>query len=572
MRGAAMLIPGFGAPCRDSRVERPQKTGHNSRFLHCGQDVARLSELNLLRTLSTVSGMTLLSRVSGLLRETLKATAFGAGLQMDAFEAAFRLPNLLRRLFAEGAFSQAFVPILAEYRRKRGHEATRELVGNVGTLLAVILIGLSVAGSLAAPWLVYLLAGGFARTPGKVELTADMIRIVFPYILFVSLVSLAGGVLNVFRRFAIPAFTPVLLNLSIIGSAILFARWFDPPILALAWGVAIGGAAQLALQVRPLIAIGMLPSPSFAWRDEGVRRVLTAMGPAVIGVSAAQISALINTQLAALLGDGRISWITYADRLMEFPSALLGVALGTILLPSLAQHHSDADHEEYSALLDWGLRLAILLALPAAVALALLALPLVSTLYQYGRFTIVDAVQTRAALLGYSVGLPALILVKILAPGFYARQVMRTPVKIAFVTVLVTQALAIAFAWPLGLGHAGLTLATSLGACCNAGLLLWLLLRKGYYRPRPGWLPFLAKVCVASALLAAVLAWLMGADALWLHAGVVRKVGRLAGLIAAGAAVYFATLYAFGFRLADFNRRDATQPPEVPPPDVGNGL
>src|SRR5512142_1398662 len=332
---------------------RPQETAHNTRFSHYGQPQpdqgadrrasiprsgeasgsTRVSELNLLRTLTTVSGMTLLSRITGLLRETLKATVFGAGLQMDAFEAAFRLPNLLRRLFAEGAFSQAFVPILAEYRRKRGADETRKLVGNVGTLLAVILLALSVVGSLAAPWLVYLLAGGFARTPGKVELTAEMIRIVFPYILFVSLVSLAGGVLNVFRRFAIPAFTPVLLNVSIIFAAIFLARYVDPPIVALAWGV----------------AIGMLPKPSFDWRDEGVRRILRAMGPAVIGVSAAQISALINTQLAALLGNGRISWITYADRLMEFPSALLGVALGTILLPSLAQHHSDADSEQYSA-------------------------------------------------------------------------------------------------------------------------------------------------------------------------------------------------------------------------------
>jgi hypothetical protein len=382
-------------------VRRAQKTGHNTRFLQCGQRVACIAatfaapDLNLLRTLSTVSGMTLLSRITGLLRETIKATAFGAGIQMDAFEAAFRLPNLLRRLFAEGAFSQAFVPILAEYRRRRGLDATRQLVGNVGTLLAVVLLALSVLGSLAAPWLVYLLAGGFARTPGKVELTAEMIRIVFPYILFVSLVSLAGGVLNVFRRFAIPAFTPVLLNVSIIGAAIFLARLVDPPIVALAWGVAIGGLAQLLLQIRPLLAIGMLPRPAFGWRDEGVRRVLAAMGPAVIGVSAAQISALINTQLAALLGDGRISWITYADRLMEFPSALLGVALGTILLPSLAQHYSDADHEQYSALLDWGLRLAMLLAAPAAVALAILALPLVSTLYQYGRFTVDDVLQTR---------------------------------------------------------------------------------------------------------------------------------------------------------------------------------
>jgi putative peptidoglycan lipid II flippase len=519
--------------------------------------------LNLLRTLTTVSGMTLLSRITGLLRETLKATFFGAGLQMDAFEAAFRLPNLLRRLFGEGAFSQAFVPILAEYRRKRGHAATRKLVGDVSTLLAVVLIVVSVAGSLAAPWLVYVLAGGFAETPGKVNLTAQMIRICFPYILFVSLVSLAGGVLNVFRRFAIPAFTPVLLNLSIIFGAIFLARYVNPPIVALAWGVAIGGLAQLALQIRPLLSIGMLPKPSFDWRDEGVRRILRAMGPAVIGVSAAQISALINTQLAALLGNGRISWITYADRLMEFPSALLGVALGTVLLPSLAQHYSDADHEEYSALLDWGLRLALLLALPSAIALAILALPLVSTLYQYGRFSVTDVIETRAALLGYAVGLPGIVLVKILAPRFYARQAMKTPVKIAFFTVIVTQTLAVILAWPAGLEHAGLTLATSLGAICNASLLLWLLLRKRFYRPRQGWLAFFAKVCVASAALAIVITLLRGADATWLAAGVVGKVSHLALVVVAGALTYFGVLFLLGFRLADFNRREAPMPVDV---------
>jgi putative peptidoglycan lipid II flippase len=378
--------------------------------------------MNLLRALSTVSALTLLSRISGLIRESLKAVAFGAGLQMDAFEAAFRLPNILRRLFAEGAFSQAFVPILAEYKRARGDAATRDLVGRVGTLLTVLLIALSVIGIFAAPWLVYALASGFAKTPGKVELTTELIRIMFPYILFVSLVALAGGVLNVHRNFSIPAVTPVLLNLAIIGAAIFVAPHVDPPIVALAWGVAVGGVAQLALQILPLWKLGMLPRVRFDWRDEGVRRVLSAMGPAVLGVSAAQISALINTQLAAYLGDGRISWITYADRLMEFPSALLGVALGTVLLPSLAKHHHDANDTQYRELLDWGLRLTFLLALPAALALAILATPLIATLYQYGRFTVNDVWQTRAALLGYSVGLLGLVAVKILAPGFYARQ------------------------------------------------------------------------------------------------------------------------------------------------------
>src|SRR6516225_4115156 len=405
--------------------------------------------MNLLKALSTVSAMTLLSRITGLARESLKAFAFGAGLQMDAFEAAFRLPNILRRLFAEGAFSQAFVPILAEYKLRRGDEGTRDLVAKVSAVLAVALIVVSVLGILAAPWLVYVLAAGFEKTPGKVELTATLIRIMFPYILFVSLVSLAGGVLNTYRRFAIPAFTPVLLNLSIIGAALFLAPYFDPPIIALAWGVAIGGAAQLVLQLRPLARLGMLPRPRLDWRDTGVRRVLKTMGPAVLGVSAAQISALINTQLAAYLGNGRISWITYADRLMEFPSALLGVALGTVLLPSLAKSHADENPAQYAALLDWGLRLAFLLALPAAVALWILAIPLISTLYKYGHFTADDVLQTQAALLGYSLGLLGLIVVKILAPGFYARQVMTTPVKIAFTTVLVSQTLAVILMFPL---------------------------------------------------------------------------------------------------------------------------
>jgi putative peptidoglycan lipid II flippase len=510
--------------------------------------------MNLLRALSTVSAMTLLSRITGLARETLKAVAFGAGLQMDAFEAAFRLPNILRRLFAEGAFSQAFVPILAEYKRQRGDDATRELFGKVGALLTVVLLGISALGVLGAPWMVYLLASGFARTPGKVALTADMIRIMFPYALFISLVSLCGGVLNIYHRFAIPAFTPVILNLAIIGAAILLAPHFDPPIVALAWGVVIGGVLQLALQIIPLLRLGMLPRFRLDWRDPGVRRVLSAMGPALLGVSAAQISILLNTQLAAYLGDGRISWITYADRLMEFPSALLGVALGTILLPNLAKHYHDDNHGQYQALLDWGLRLTFLLALPATLALALLAVPLIATLYEYGRFTVTDVWQTRAALLGYSVGLVGIITVKILAPGFYARHDMRTPVRSAFLALLVAQTLAVMLMFQIG--HAGLTLATSIGAITNSLLLYRAMRRTDIYAPLPGWGPFLRRVAVALVALAAVLWWGAGPDAYWTAAGLWAKVGRLALLIAGGALTYFGTLRLLGFRVADFNRRE----------------
>jgi putative peptidoglycan lipid II flippase len=510
--------------------------------------------MNLLRVVSTVSGMTLLSRITGLARESIKATVFGAGPAMDAFEAAFRLPNLLRRLFAEGAMSQAFVPIVAEYHRRRGAEATRALVADASGLLALILLVVSVVGVIAAPFLVYVLASGFAATPGKVELTARMIRIMFPYIFFVSLTALAGGVLNVHRRFAVPAFTPVLLNVCVIGAAILLAPHCDPPVVALAWGVAIGGVAQLFFQLRPLARIAMLAWPRIDWRDPGVRRILRAMGPAVVGVSAAQISALINTQLAAWLGDGRISWITYADRLMEFPSALLGVALGTVLLPSLAKHHSDANPREYSALLDWGLRLACLTALPAAVALWFLALPMIATLYQYGHFSVTDALRTREALLGYSVGLLGIVLVKILAPGFYARQMMRTPVKVAFASVLVTQAFALTLMWRIG--HAGLTLATSIGATFNAAALCVLLVRRGLYVPLPGWGSFAARLVVALGVLGAVLWLVTGPGEAWLAAGLWHRLARLAATIAAGALAYFATLFALGFRLRDFNRSE----------------
>jgi putative peptidoglycan lipid II flippase len=510
--------------------------------------------MNLLRALSTVSAMTLLSRITGLVRESLKAVAFGAGLQMDAFEAAFRLPNILRRLFAEGAFSQAFVPILAEYKRQRGDEATRELFGKVGALLAVVLLGVSVLGVLAAPWLVYLLASGFSRTPGKVALTADLIRVMFPYVLFISLISLCGGVLNVYRRFAIPAFTPVILNLSIIAGAIFLAPHIDPPIMALAVGVMVGGVLQLTLQIIPLARLGMLPRLRLDWRDPGVRRVLTAMGPALLGVSAAQISTLINTQLAAYLGDGRISWITYADRLMEFPSALLGVALGTILLPSLSKHFHEENPAQYRALLDWGLRLAFLLALPATLALALLSVPLIATLYEYGRFTVNDVWQTRAALLGYSVGLLGLIGVKILAPGFYARHDMRTPVRSAFLALLVAQTLAVTLMFQIG--HAGLTLATSTGAVVNSLLLYRAMRSEGIYAPLPGWGPFLRRVAVALVVLGAVLWWAAGPDTFWIGAGLWSKVGRLTLVIAGGAIAYFGTLWLLGFRVIDFNRRE----------------
>ncbi|MBP8267224.1 MAG: murein biosynthesis integral membrane protein MurJ, partial [Zoogloea sp.] len=395
--------------------------------------------MNLLRALATVSGMTLMSRILGFVRDFVVARAFGAGMATDAFFVAFRLPNLLRRMFAEGAFSQAFVPILAEYKNKRGETETHRLVNHVASALGLAVLLVSILGAIASPLIIYATAPGFSADASKFELTVQLTRITFPYIFFMSLVALAGGVLNTWSRFAIPAFTPVLLNLSFIAMALVAAPYFDPPVLALGWAVFIGGLAQLALQLRPLAKIGMLPRFALDFSDPGVRRILKLMAPAILGVSISQISLLINTVFASFLPSGSVSWLYYADRLMEFPAGMLGVALGTILLPSLSKMHADKNPVEFSALLDWGLRLTLMLTLPAALGLALLAVPLITTLFHHGAFGVADVYQTRTALIAYSIGLAGLILVKILAPAFYARQDIRTPVKFGLITLGVTQ-------------------------------------------------------------------------------------------------------------------------------------
>jgi len=511
--------------------------------------------MNLLNTLATVSGMTLLSRILGFVRDAVIAHAFGAGLANDAFVVAFRLPNLLRRLFAEGAFSQAFVPILAEYKNQRGEVEAKRLIDHVATMLALTLLAVAALGIAMTPVLIYITAPGFAADAEKFALTVELTRITFPYILFMSLVAFASAVLNTWSRFALPAFTPVLLNISFIAMALLAAPYFDPPVLALAWAVIIGGALQLAIQLPALYRIGMLPRFSISFKDPGVNRILKLMLPAILGVSVAQISLIINTIFASFLPSGSVSWLYYADRLMEFPAGLLGVALGTILLPSLSKFHAEAQAAEFSALLDWGLRLTLLLTLPAALALALLAVPLLSTLFQHGAFAASDVLQTRSALVAYSIGLTGLILVKVLAPGFYARQDVRTPVKIALFTLAITQLMNLAFiGW---LRHAGLALAIGLASCVNAGLLYRGLRRNGTYAPLPGWTIFLAKLALALMVMAAALWFGSGTEEAWLTRSALEKALHLAALVSGGALAYFATLAALGFRLGDFRRRGA---------------
>jgi putative peptidoglycan lipid II flippase len=510
--------------------------------------------VNLLRAAASVSGMTLASRITGFIRDTLLAVLFGAGLAMDAFVVAFRIPNLLRRLFAEGAFSQAFVPVLGEYRRDRGDEATRELTGKVLAMLALVLFIVTVIGVIAAPLVVYATASGFAKDAEKFGLTVAMVRVCFPYILFIALTSLSSGVLNTYGSFKAPAFTPVLLNLSFIAAAIWVAPHLDRPVMALAWAVFAGGLLQLAFQWPFLKRIGMLPRLRWDPKDEGVRRVLRLMAPATFGVAVAQVSLVINTQIATYLGNGPVSWLYFADRLMEFPSALLGVTIGTVLLPSLVRRHHEGDPAAYSRLMDWGLRITLVLSLPAAVALGIIAVPIIATLFWHGEFTQHSVLMTRNALVAYAVGLPGIILVKVLAPGFYARQNIRTPVKVAVGTLIATQVLNVLLV--PSLSHAGLALSISLGACLNAGVL-WLVMRRtGAYRPEPGWGAFLLKLAVALYLLGGALWFAMGREASWFELAATARALKLTAVMVAGAAAYFAALRVMGFRLRDFARHE----------------
>ena len=491
--------------------------------------------MNLLKSLAAVSSMTMFSRVLGFARDAIVARVFGAGMATDAFFVAFKLPNLLRRIFAEGAFSQAFVPILAEYKSKQGEDATRVFVSYVSGLLTLALAVVTVLGMLAAPWV--------------------MLRITFPYILLISLASLVGAILNTWNRFSVPAFAPTFLNVSMIGFALFAAPHFNPPVLALAWAVTVGGVLQLAYQLPHLKKIGMLVLPRINLKDAGAMRVIKQMGPAILGVSVSQISLIINTIFASFLVSGSVSWMYYADRLMEFPSGVLGVALGTILLPSLSKSFASGNHDEYCRLMDWGLRLCFLLALPSAVALGILAKPLTVSLFQYGKFTAFDAAMTQRALIAYSVGLMGLIVVKVLAPGFYSRQDIKTPVKIAIVTLIMTQLMNLAFIGPLK--HAGLSLSIGLAACLNAGLLYWQLRKQDIFTPQPGWGSFLVRLIIAVLVMSAALLGMMYVMPEWSLGTMPYRLMRLMAVVGVGVVAYFATLAVLGFKVKEFARRTA---------------
>lgn len=521
--------------------------------------------MSLLKSASVVSLFTLASRVTGLVRDLLMASMFGASALTDAFNVAFRIPNLFRRLFAEGAFSQAFVPVLATSRAQQGDDATKALINNVATVLAWALVLICVLGVLGAPLLVWALASGLQQQPEGFDAAVRMTRWMFPYIGFMSMVALSAGILNTWKRFAVPAATPVLLNVCMIaaawlGAPQLAARGIEP-IYAMAGGVMLGGVLQLAVQVPVLYRLGLLPRIGFAWStlrsamaDGGVRRILGLMAPALLGVGVAQVSLLINTQIASYMTPGSVTWLFYADRLMEFPTALLGVALGVVLTPRLAAAKAVDDAQQYSAMLDWGLRMVVLLAVPCAVALLVFAQPLVATLFHHGALKDTDVAQIALALSGYGAGLLGLVAIKVLASGYYASQDIRTPVRIAIGVLVLTQLLNVLLVpW---MAHAGLALSIGLGALANALLLLVGLLRRGSYKPQPGWARFALQVVAATALLAVLLmaasqyfAWLdMRGEPL-------KRAGLLTLTMLAAAVVYFGALWAAGLKLRRLLRR-----------------
>jgi len=521
--------------------------------------------VSLLKAASTVSLLTLASRVTGLARDLLMASMFGANALTDAFNVAFRIPNLFRRLFAEGAFSQAFVPVLAGHKAQHGEDATRVLIAHVATVLFWALLATCLLGVLGAPLLVWALASGLRQTGGGYDAAVLMTRWMFPYIGFMSLVALSAGVLNTWKRFAVPAITPVLLNVCMIvaawlGAPQLAARGIEP-IYAMAGGVMVGGVLQLALQLPALHRLRLLPRIGMTWgrvrnalADPAVRQILRLMAPALLGVGVAQISLMINTQIASYLAPGSVTWLFYADRLMEFPTALLGVALSVVLTPQLSAAKAAGDAERYSAMLDWGLRIVVLLAVPSAVALLTFAEPLVATLFHHGALQDRDVGQIALALAGYGAGLVGLVAIKVLAPGYYASQDIRTPVRIAIAVLVFTQLLNIVLVpW---IAHAGLALSIGLGAVLNALWLLAGLLRRGSFQPQPGWMQFALQVVAASALLAIFLVWgSQHFDWLAMWADGLRRAGLLALLLLGAAVLYFGALAASGLRLRRLLRR-----------------
>lgn len=508
---------------------------------------------SLLRSSALVGGLTMTSRVLGLVRDIVIANTFGAGSSSDAFFVAFKVPNFLRRLFAEGAFSQAFVPVLSDYKAQGSAAAVQALINRVAGVLGGTLLFLTGLAIIAAPLLTSLFAPGFLSQPEKFQLTADMIRITFPYLMLISMTGFCGAILNSYGRFAVPAFTPVLLNVSLIFAALVAAPWFEQPVFALAWGVFFAGVIQLVFQLPALYRLDLVPRPYWDTKDEGVRKILKLMVPALFGVSVAQINLLLDTVLASFLPTGSVSWLYFSDRLAELPLGVFGIAIATVILPALSAHRTADRVQDFSGTLDWALRCVLLLGVPAAVALIVLAEPVLITLFYHGELTLHDIEMASLSMRAYSLGIVAFMLVKVLAPGFYANKDTKTPVKIGVIAMGANMLMNFLFVLPLmylwNVGHVGLALATSLAAYLNAGLLLRGLRLAGFYSVERGWLIFALRLVLATASMAAVLLLLLPDSALWSQWGWQRRSWELGLLCGAGALVYFAVHILVGTRV-----------------------
>lgn len=508
----------------------------------------------LLKSTALVSAMTFLSRILGLIRDMVFLRFFGAGPGMDAFLVAFRIPNLMRRLFAEGAFSQAFVPVLSEYKTHHSHDETKELVDRVAGKLTFILFLITVVGVIGAPVMIIISAPGwFLDEPDKYEMSVAMLRFTFPYLFFISLTAFAGGILNSYGRFGVPAFTPVLLNLVLIATAIWISPLIDQPVMALAIGVFVAGVVQLLFQIPFLMKLRLLPRPRRAGHHEGVQRILKLMLPAIFGSSVAQINILFDTLIASFLITGSVTWLYASDRLVEFPLGVFGIALATVILPSLSQRHAEKSPEKFNHTLDWALRWVLIVGVPATLGLLLLAEPIMTTLFQYGEFSAWDVRMSSISLMAYSLGLLGFILVKVLVPGFYARQDTRTPVRVGIIAMLSNMVLNILFVVPLVMGdyeapHAGLALATSVSAFINAGLLFYILRRDRVYRPEPGWLRLFIQLIPANIVMVLFILWTMGSSEQWLQAESLSRVWHLTWLVAGGGVLYLLAILAAGLR------------------------
>lgn len=521
----------------------------------------------LLKSTASVGAMTLLSRMLGFARDMVVARLFGASAGTDAFFVAFKIPNFMRRLFAEGAFSQAFVPVLSEYKSQREPEAVRQLVNDVTGTLGGFLFIITAIGVLASPWLIYVFAPGFAGDQNKFDMAAHMLRLTFPYLLFISITALFGGVLNTFGRFTVPAFTPVFLNLVLIGAAFWLAPHMQRPIVALAWGVFIAGLVQLLFQLPYVARLGMLGWPRWSWRREGIQRIIRLMLPAIFGSSVAQINLLLDTILASMLVTGSVTWLYYSDRLVEFPLGVFGIALATVILPSLSKNHSEKSTEEFSRTLDWALRWAMLIGTPAMTGLLLLSGPMLATLFQHGEFRPEDVRMSQLSLIAYSVGLMGFILVKVLQPGYYSRQDTKTPMKIGIIAMVSNMVLNVSFVVPMVIyhvpgAHAGLAAATAISAFIQAIQLYRGLRRHGVFAPEPGWWLLFLRVVLANGLMGLVLWYGAGDLEHWFAMHAWQRVGSLSLWIGVGAVVYFATLFMTGVRARDLIISKALRAPD----------